>query len=175
MKKIIVASTNPVKIDAVKQGFERMFPGVDFEYSGVAVASGVLDQPMSSSDTLQGAHTRAMNASQEVSEAEYWVGLEGGVEKVNGEMQAFAWIVVRSLVRIGKARTAAYYLPPEVVRLIDEGKELGEADDIVFQRSNSKQENGSVGILTGNVIDRAGFYRDAVILALIPFKNEELY
>ncbi|MEA2092741.1 MAG: DUF84 family protein, partial [Patescibacteria group bacterium] len=55
------------------------------------------------------------------------------------------------------------------------GKELGEADDIVFQRNNSKQENGAVGILTGDVVDRTKCYTEAVILALIPFKNVNLY
>jgi non-canonical (house-cleaning) NTP pyrophosphatase len=52
---------------------------------------------------------------------------------------------------------------------------LGEADDIVFGRSNSKQDNGAVGLLTDNVIDRAQLYEHAMILALIPFKNELLY
>jgi non-canonical (house-cleaning) NTP pyrophosphatase len=59
--------------------------------------------------------------------------------------------------------------------LIQQGKELGEADDIVFNQSNSKQANGSIGILTGDVIDRTALYAHAVILALVPFKNPELY
>jgi non-canonical (house-cleaning) NTP pyrophosphatase len=59
--------------------------------------------------------------------------------------------------------------------LIDTGKELGEADDIVFGHTNSKQKNGAVGILTGNVIVRTSYYTEAVILASIPFKNAEIY
>ena len=62
-----------------------------------------------------------------------------------------------------------------VVDLINQGKELGEADDIVFGHSNSKQKNGAVGILTGNLIDRTQFYVEAMILALIPFLNKEIY
>jgi non-canonical (house-cleaning) NTP pyrophosphatase len=62
-----------------------------------------------------------------------------------------------------------------VADLIRQGKELGEADDLVFNRSNSKQDNGAVGLLTGNVIDRAQLYEQAVILALAPFKNTEWY
>jgi len=53
--------------------------------------------------------------------------------------------------------------------------ELGEADDRVFERSNSKQTNGAIGLLTGNVIDRTTLYAPAVVFALIPFKNPELY
>ncbi len=76
---------------------------------------------------------------------------------------------------IGKGRTGTFFIPPPVADLIRQGKELGEADDIIFQRNNSKQENGAVGLLTGNVIDRKNLYEQAVILALIPFKNSILY
>ena len=107
--------------------------------------------------------------------ADYWIGIEGGVQPIGQEMAAFAWIVVRSKEMIGKGRTGTFFLPPAVVELIRQGKELGEADDIVFGRSNSKQDNGAVGLLTDNVIDRAQLYEHAMILALIPFKNEALY
>ena len=46
---------------------------------------------------------------------------------------------------------------------------------IVFNCVNSRQDNGTVGILTDNVIDRVQLYEHALILALIPFKNETLY
>jgi len=55
------------------------------------------------------------------------------------------------------------------------GVELGEADDIVFQRANSKQENGAIGLLTGDVIDRRQLYEHAIVLALVAFKNPSLY
>ncbi len=90
-------------------------------------------------------------------------------------MVAFAWVVVRDAYQMGRGRTGAFYLPPQIVELVRQGKELGEADDITFGRVNSKQEDGAVGLLTGNVIDRARLYEHAVVLALIPFKNPDLY
>ena len=90
-------------------------------------------------------------------------------------MEVFAWIVIKSNKCYGKSRTGTFFLPKQIVDLIDEGKELGEADDIVFQQSNSKQKSGAVGILTNNVIDRTKYYTEAVIFALIPFKNTDLY
>jgi len=45
----------------------------------------------------------------------------------------------------------------------------------VFGKENSKQTYGAVGLLTGDVIDRTRFYEDAVVLALIPFRNPDLY
>lgn len=179
MPRIVVASTNPVKVRAVRNGFARMFPQQDFEIITVSVPSGVSVQPSTDAETLQGALNRARNAAKVQPQADYWVGVEGGNDQDDevfaGEMYTFAWIVVLSQDRLGKGRTGAFYLPSAVSDLVRQGVELGEADDIVFGRSNSKQENGAVGILTGDVIDRAQLYEPAVIFALIPFKNPALY
>lgn len=175
MKQIIVASGNPVKLQAVKTGFEQVFGDGIFDVQGLAVASGVDDQPFTHEETLQGAMNRVEKVQQETPQADFWVGVEGGVEDVDGELHAFAWIVVRSASLQGKGCTGTFVLPPRVAELVHGGMELGDADDVVFQRSNSKQENGAVGLLTGDVITRASLYAHAVVLALIPFRNEELY
>lgn len=176
MKKIVVASKNPVKISAALNGFQKMFPGEIFEAEGVSVPSGVSDQPKNDAEIFQGAWNRASNASEAVADADFWVGIEGGIEEKAGDMESFAWIIIKGKNgKFGKGRTGTFFLPPKVAELIRQGKELGEADDVVFQRTNSKQENGAVGILTGNIIDRTKFYIDAIVMALIPFKNEELY
>jgi inosine/xanthosine triphosphatase len=174
MKTVIVASTNPVKIQAARSGFERMFPHEHFRVSGLAVESGVSDQPFSDDETYAGALNRMLKAAQQVQDADYWVGIEGGLEEIGSEMRGFAWVIVHDRIRTGKSRTATFVLPAEVAELVRQGKELGDADDLVFKRQNSKQQNGSVGILTADVMDRAGYYEHAVILALIPFKNPAL-
>lgn len=176
MKKIIVASKNPVKMAATLRGFTLMFPEESFQMEGVSVASDVGEQPMSQRETLDGAFNRAHNAAQEMPEADYWVGIEGGIEVQENEMHCFAWMVVRSKEgKYGKGRTGTFILPTEIAELIRGGMELGHADDVVFGRTNSKQSNGAVGILTNDVIDRTNYYADAVVLALIPFKNPTLY
>jgi len=131
---------------------------------------------MGDEETLLGATNRANNVSKLVPEADYWVGIEGGLREINGEMEAFAWMVVKSQQgKIGKGRSASFCLPVKIVELIKQGKELGDADDIVFGRTNSKQVNGAVGILTGDVLPRISYYEHGIILALIPFKNPDLY
>lgn len=176
MKKIVVASKNPVKINATLSAFQKMFPAETFEAEGVSVSSGVSDQPKNDTEIFQGAWNRADNASEVITGADFWVGIEGGVEEKNSEMEAFAWIIVKGKNgKFGKGRTGTFFLPLKVAELIRQGKELGEADDIVFKRKNSKQENGAVGILTGDVLNRTKYYAEAVVMALIPFKNQELY
>ena len=175
MSTLVVASVNPVKVQAVLNGFRRLFPVVEFSIRTVSVPSDVAHQPMSEEETLRGALNRSEKARQAQPQADYWIGIEGGVQPIGSELAAFAWIVVRSTSHIGKARSGTFFLPPAVAELIRQGKELGEADDMVFNRSNSKQDNGAVGLLTDNLIDRVHLYEQAVILALIPFKNKALY
>ncbi|POR32208.1 NTPase [Tolypocladium paradoxum] len=173
----IVSSQNPVKIEAAREGFSRMFPNGSLNLHGLSVSSGVPDQPFTDEETLRGASNRAQNARAARPGADYWVGIEGGVDAAvaGGPIESFAWIVVIGKDgRVGKARTAAYYLPEETAKLLREGMELGHADDLIHGRTNSKQRSGSVGILTDDAVDRAGYYTQAVILALIPFKNPNL-
>lgn len=176
MQHVIIASTNPVKIQAVREGFLRMFPGTEAEFTGADVPSGVSAQPMGDEETLTGAESRVRNARTSRPDAAYWIGIEGGVAEVGTDMEAFAWVVIEGRAGVvGKGRTGTFVLPPRVAALIQQGKELGEADDIVFGQTNSKQKMGAVGLLTDNVIDRAAYYEQAVILAFIPFKHPEHY
>lgn len=134
-------------------------------------------QPKTNQETFDGALNR-INATKEITpDADFWVGIEGGTEENNiGEMDAFACVVIMAKDgKIGKSTTGAFFLPGKMVELIKQGKELGEADDIIFGQTNSKQKNGTVGNLTDNAVDRTKYYIDAIILALIPFKNKNLY
>ena len=175
MKRIVVASKNPVKIQAALNGFQRMFPGEEFDIDSVTVPSGVSDQPKSDEEAITGAVNRTRQAANVFPSANYWVGIEGGIQEWEKDLVAFAWVVIFNQDLIGKGRTGTFFLPDKVSRLIHQGMELGKADDIVFNRINSKQENGAVGLLTGNALDRVKLYEEAVILALIPFKNPDLY
>ncbi|PWJ39941.1 inosine/xanthosine triphosphatase [Sediminitomix flava] len=173
---IVVASLNPVKIEASRLAFSQMFPNCEIEMEGISVPSEVSDQPMTEKETLEGAKNRCLNAQKVKLKADFWIGLEGGIEKEAGEMSAFAWMYVKSKDgKESKSRTSSFYLPPKITELIDQGIELGVADDMVFKKTNSKQKGGSVGILTNGVVDRTSYYTQAVILALIPYVHAELY
>lgn len=171
---LTIASTNPVKVQAALHGFRLMFPNESVTASGISVASGVSDQPMTDEETLQGAFNRATNARKAHPDGEFWIGIEGGCEEKHGELWTYAWVVVLSQTLVGKGRTGAFMLPREVADLVLSGVELGHADDQVFGRSNSKQSNGAVGLLTVDLIKRQEYYEHAVVLALIPFKNSTL-
>ncbi len=164
-----------MKIEAVKIAFKKVFTNVDFIFESINTPSGVSDQPMSSIETLKGAKNRANYSFSNKQDNYFWIGIEGGIEKSIDGYEAFAWVYIKSNHKIGKARTAGFFLPKKIENLIDKGIELGDADDIVFGLKNSKKKNGAVGILTKNVTNRTKYYSEAVILALIPFVNNDLF
>ena len=174
--KVIIASQNSAKVLAVRQGFAKAFPESCFVFEGVATISGVSAQPMNDAETFQGAWNRAENASQMVPDADFWLGLESGIAPFGQEMSAFSWVVAKSRDQhYGKGRTLTFFLPPQIIQLLRQGYDLGQADDMVFNRIHANRESGSIGLLTGDVITRTSYYADAVVTALIPFKNQSLY
>lgn len=173
--RIVVASRNPVKLEAVRCGIRKVFSGMEPELQPISVPSGVADQPRSDEETHRGAVQRARRAFERAPDADAWVGIEGGIQERDGRMEAFAWVVVIAHGTEGESRTASFLLPEPVAELVRQGKELGEADDVVFGRSNSKQQEGAVGLLTHRAVLRSELYEQAVTLALVPFLNPDLY
>lgn len=171
--KIVVASENPVKTSAVVKGFSAFFENIEVE--GIEVESGVSVQPLTDAETLAGARNRVKEARKAIYDAHFWIGIEGGLQAVDNGLTAFAWVVIHSAGKFGEARTATFMLPKNISHLVAGGLELGTANDLVFNESNSKQKNGAVGLLTQNRIDRTELYRQAIVLALIPFINSELF
>ncbi|MCB9809142.1 inosine/xanthosine triphosphatase [Candidatus Nomurabacteria bacterium] len=170
MKTIAVGSLNPIKIEAAKKAFEQTFPQETFEAVGHAADSEVSDQPMSSRETLLGGRNRVRNTRAAAPDADYYVGLEGGLEEIEGKLIEVGWMVVEN--QSGKesiARTASLTLPEEIAQIVKNGKELGHAVDEVYKKENSKQSTGLVGILTQGRIMRSDFYVHTLVLALAVF------
>lgn len=175
MKKIVVSSKNPVKINATQKAFEQVFPDEKFEVIGMQVPSFVSDQPMSDEETLEGAINRAENVKLAYKNADFWVGIEGGIETDGVHMDAFGWIVILSPKRYGQARSCTFPLPPYVAQAVLAGKELGHVNDEFFKMHNSKQGSGAVGSLTDNLVTRMDLYVQPLMLALIPFLQHHMF
>ncbi len=171
---LAVGSRNPAKLHAVRDGAIPMLG--DINVIGVEVNSGVRAQPFGDEEMIAGAAQRARAALAATSNATYGVGLEGGCTELKEGLFASAWcVVVNRAGQVGSASTGHFQLPPRVADLVRSGMELGHADDIVFGRSNSKQQEGSIGLLTHGKFTRAQFYAPAVTMALIKFVNQELF
>ncbi|EGQ8144611.1 non-canonical purine NTP phosphatase [Vibrio parahaemolyticus] len=168
-QKVVIASLNPAKINAVKSAFQSAFPQQAFEFVGISVPSEVADQPMTNEETHRGALNRVKNAKLEMPTADFYVGLEAGIE---GNV-TFAWMVIESDTHRGESRSASLMLPPEVLAQLADANELGDVMDKVFGTENIKQKGGAISLLTQNQLTRSSVYHQALILALIPFTNPD--
>eukprot|EP01138_Halocafeteria_seosinensis_P003207 gb/GECG01003281.1/.p1 GENE.gb/GECG01003281.1/~~gb/GECG01003281.1/.p1 ORF type:complete len:223 (+),score=37.12 gb/GECG01003281.1/:1-669(+) len=164
--KVAVGSQNPVKITACRQSFMECFVDDYYEFLGYDVDSQVSDQPFTDEEARQGATNRAKNAAQEFAtknegeQPAFSIGLEGGVmkrklasENDKDSLVCFAWMAVLqpSSGKIGYGRTAEFALPDKVAKLvIEDGMELGDADDKVFGRLDSKKKDGYGIVFTRN-------------------------
>ncbi|HCG9186518.1 TPA: inosine/xanthosine triphosphatase [Vibrio parahaemolyticus] len=168
-QKVVIASLNPAKINAVKSAFQSAFPQQAFEFVGISVPSEVADQPMTNEETHRGGLNRVKNAKLEMPTADFYVGLEAGIE---GNV-TFAWMVIESDTHRGESRSASLMLPPEVLAQLADANELGDVMDKVFGTENIKQKGGAISLLTQNQLTRSSVYHQALILALIPFTNPD--
>lgn len=169
MKKVIIASLNPAKIRAVESAFSTVFPDYHCVFQGVSVPSEVADQPMSDHETKLGALNRVRNAKLRITNGDFYVGLEAGID---GDV-TFAWMIIESATQRGESRSASLMLPPEVLSKLADANELGDVMDEVFGTDNIKQKGGAIGLLTQHHLTRSSVYHQALILALIPFTNPE--
>jgi inosine/xanthosine triphosphatase len=175
MKKVIVASENPVKISVAKRAFSSVYPDDTFEFLPVQSASGVPDQPMNK-ETEQGALNRLDFIKRLHPEADYWISQEGGLYADGENLYNRAWIAVCDHGgHVSKSSTALFYLPPAIATYIREGLELGHAVDKYFGSVNSKQGMGAIGHLTDGLIDREHYYLQAAIIALSELKHKDWY
>jgi inosine/xanthosine triphosphatase len=150
---VVVGSTNPVKLNAVKGAFARLLPSETITFESVDAPSGVAAQPYGDRETRAGATSRAAAAATMWHDTHgvvptYTVGLEGGVEGDGEREYCMAWIVIRDARgALGVGRTGGVQLPMAVCRHLSEGVELGVAIDRVFDDEGSKRKGGCVVVL----------------------------
>lgn len=170
--QIIITSLNPVKIGAVEDACGRFWPDLRCEFIGCSVPSGVPEQPLGDDETWQGAHNRVMAAKIEQPTADFWVGIEGGIDTLHSQVSTFAWVVVHhSDGRVSQSRSTSLPLPKLVTELIDQGLELGHACDRLCNMQNAKQKSGAIGLLTRELYSRRSTYTQAVVFALAAFDD----
>jgi inosine/xanthosine triphosphatase len=174
--KIVVGSMNPVKINLVKRGFNELFGHENVEVIGFDAPSDVSKQPISSNETLNGAKNRTRHSKVAVPEADYWVGVEGGIEDQDGVMQEYTWIYLISKDgKESKSRSASFTIPPQIAAQIRNGVEFGPASDQFFGKDNLKQGTGTIGMISDNLYTRETYPLSAVVFAFLPFKHPEYY
>lgn len=174
--KIFVGSTNPVKTNAVTLAAVEQWPEV--EVFGYEVASGVNEQPMSDTETKQGAINRAKKVfnlglaslTQKPTDkiSVLGIGLEGGVF-VDDEDQMWTTVwaaVIDQLGEIFLANGARFKVAKIVADDIVRGQEMGPIISNYFNGRSVKTQEGLIGIVTENFVDRTEEYAAIAKMAL---------
>ena len=169
---IFVGSTNPVKINAVRIATQNHWPSL--KITGLAVPSGVAEQPRSDEETLTGAQNRAQAVLSlglskfQVTGTALGLGLEGGVfTHSHGELWSTVWVsVVDSAGVFWSANGARFKVPQKIAQLIDAGQEMGAVLSQLFGGANIKQQNGAIGVVTKNFVTRTDEYAAICKLAI---------
>lgn len=172
--KIVVGSRNPVKVNAAKQAIMQAFALTDVECIAIDAPSGVAEQPMTAEQTRTGAINRVKYCQQQ-HQADYYLAMEGGVDEFAEGPATFAYVVIANQEQMSVGRSAALPLPLQVFCALQQGAELGPLMDSLFNTTNIKQRGGAIGLLTHGLASREGNYTQALILALAPFLNPDLY
>jgi inosine/xanthosine triphosphatase len=170
---VAVGSCNQIKLNAARLGFQLAWPSEYFEFMGVEVQSGVSHQPMSIAETRCGASNRAEHARRKLPDADYWVGMEGGVFQQDDDWFEVGWIHV--LDRHGRGSSGAtltFPVAPIYMRHLLEGCSLNEAIERETGISSIGSSRGFVSLMTHGVIDRTKAYGEATLVALTGFMAE---
>jgi inosine/xanthosine triphosphatase len=173
--KVATGTRNPAKLRGIERAFRECFGEV--EITGIAIDSGVSRQPFSLEETLNGALNRAARAF-EVVRGDYGVGVEAGIFSLaDARIEVQVAAVVSASGKVGIGLSPAFPLPPRFVEALEKGEvsELEEAVDRAFGRRSVGEAEGLVGLLTGGKVTREELTRLAVMMALVPFLNPQLF
>ncbi len=170
MKRIIVASLNENKINAVTEVFSSHY------VEGVACPSGVSEQPLSLDEIIRGAINRAKGAFRD---CEYSVGIEDGISRVPGTVSGymnFCCCAIYDGEQIYLGLGPAFEYPPECTeKVVEDGITVSEAFSPVSGKPDIGYEEGIIGWLTRGRINRKDYTKQAVEMAKIQIDNPELY
>ncbi|WP_415380885.1 inosine/xanthosine triphosphatase [Halosimplex sp. TS25] len=167
MERVAVGSTNPVKIRATERVAEALF---DADVAGVAVNSGVAEQPTGQAETVTGAENRAARALEADHQATYGVGIEGGVAEFEERpgLYLIMWAAVSDGDRLERGGGPSLRLPDDIAERVRDGEELGPVLDDALETEGISEREGAAGVLTGGAIDRESALAHAVAGAFGP-------
>lgn len=170
--KVIVASTNPAKIEGAKVAFAEYFK--EFNIEGIKVNSDVSEEPVNE-EIYQGASNRVKNvkkiAKEQGKEADFYVAVESGITNKLGEWTIINIAVIEDENGFKSWGTSAGFPVPQ--KYVEEiiNTDLGKVMDRIFNETELRASKGGISLLTKNKISRIDLTEQAFIMALTQFIN----
>ena len=184
LRSVRVGSANPPKIQAVRDALAALAAGAEVE--GVAVESGVAEQPLGFAEITAGARNRA-RAAFASGACDLAVGYEDGLVEIPGTPERWFNIGCAAVVGSGGEGlgfSSGFAYPPAcAARAVAAREPIGELFDAFWREHRAGAERaapsalsvGNVGKLTSGALPRADYARQAVLCALVSFLHPDLY
>jgi len=176
---VAIGSKNPVKIKAVERVFKRFYENIVIK--SVSIDTGLPRQPIGLEIVAKGAYIRSISALKKISGSSYGVGIEAGLIRYPYSSSNYLNIQLCIITdnegysTIGSS--AGFELPKNIVdKLINNrGVELEDLMEEVTGIVDIGKKGGAIQYLSKNFLTREDLSIQAVITALIPHLNKELY
>jgi len=177
--KVIVASKNPIKIEAVREIIKKYKDLVNFQVDGIETNSGVSKQPKSLEETVRGAINRAITVFN--NNYIYSFGIESGLMIVpqtkTGSMD-FCACAIYDGINYNLGLSCAFEFPIKVIKMIH-NKEI-DANEAFYRCGLTSDKKigsciGAIGLLTKGRINRKDYTKQSIQMALIQLENKKLY
>lgn len=171
--KVLIGTKNPGKIEGARQALACYFEDVEIE--GVAVSSEVGEEPLNEQIYI-GARNRVDNlmrhASKNKIEADYFLGIESGLTNLLGKWMIVSIAVIKDKDGYESFGTSSAFPVPE--KYVEEiiSTDLGEVMDKIFEEKDLRSGKEGIGLLTKDVISRIDQGKEAFVMALTQFLNE---
>ena len=156
IKKAYIASTNQVKVNALKEVLS------DYEIISIKVDSGVSNQPKSDEETILG----AINRAKALPGDGLRFGLEAGVTRQFGKLYLVNFgALIDKNNNIYTAGGTRIELPKVIEdKIFNEGKELALIMEELFQEKDVRSHQGAIGIFTSNMVKRIDIFTHIIKL-----------
>ncbi|HLR72630.1 MAG TPA: DUF84 family protein [Pseudogracilibacillus sp.] len=155
---IVIGSTNPTKIKAVK----AVFPEANVHTA--SAPSDISAQPIGDNETLLGAMNRAKYL-REIYPEMYGVGLEGGVMYVENNLFLNSWgVLITQNEQVYTAAGARIPLPDEFSEKLNQRIELSTLMDDFTNKENVRNREGAIGIFTSSYLTRADLFAQVMTI-----------
>ncbi|RLE75402.1 MAG: inosine/xanthosine triphosphatase [Thermoprotei archaeon] len=177
--RVAVGSENPLKVEGVRAAFAHFYGSVDVVPCRPHLT--IPKQPRSLREMLIGAIERAVHSLSRIEDADYGVGVEAGLFRVpgtiTGYLKAELCVIVDREGGMTMGMSPSFEFPMEAVRLVIRGEveEVEEVMERVFGMERIGERVGTIYYLTRGLVSRRDLVRQAVLMALVPRVNENLY
>jgi inosine/xanthosine triphosphatase len=192
----IIATKNPIKLNATKKAFAKFFPQTHSDISAESVPLDTV-QPIGIEKVIEGAKSRAIQALNILKERRadminvlddfhkkwvFGIGIEAGLVEIPGSISGYLdfqyCVIIDLLGRMSMGAGPGWEYPLDITQKVVSENGALEISEVVKKMSNdenNKYENGAIGFFTKGLLDRPSLTQIAVQMALIPRISKDFY